>query len=63
MARLSAWIRYRKGDPLRDLHVPKRERLDSDEGPASDASNDPEIGFDREAVRQDMTVVPEEELQ
>lgn len=55
-------LRYRKDDPLRYLHVPRKDRLSDDGGPASDASTDQE-DFDRDEVRQNTEVVAEEDLQ
>lgn len=58
--------RFPKDDPLHDLHVPKRQRLDTDEGPESDAI-DVETGaddsFNREQVRNRGNVVDESDLQ
>lgn len=66
MARLTSRLRFRKDDPLRDLHVPRKDRLDDDGGTDSDAF-DTESGydddFDRDEVRNRGDVVPPEALQ
>lgn len=60
-------VLFSKNDPLRDLHVPKKERLDEDGGPGSTARDFPDIDadddFDRDLVRANMEVVPPEDLQ
>ncbi len=63
-------FRFRKDDPLRDLHVPKKERLDDDGGvdsTALDTETGDDTDFDRDAVRNDPVnrgrVVPPEDLQ
>lgn len=68
--RLVNRLRFRKDDPLRDLHVPKRDRLNDDRGMGStalDQETGDDIDFDREEVRGDPSnrgrVVPPEELQ
>ena len=56
-------VRFRKGDPLRDLHVPRRERLATDEGDDSDAltpSDDYPLFPD--TIRDDTTVVDAADL-
>lgn len=62
-------IRFRKDDPMRELHVPKKDRQSGD--PASDEEDstavDDETGddtdFDRKNVRNRGGVVPPEMLQ
>lgn len=57
--------RFRKGDPLRDLHVARSKRLDHDE-PGDPHTLSDALGpedFDRDKVRANDSVVPEEELQ
>lgn len=60
--------RYRKDDPLRDLHVPRSERLDEDPADGSDDARDPLTGevttdaLDREAIRRRGEVVSERDL-
>ena len=57
--------RFRKGDPLRDLHVARSKRLDDDE-PGDPRSYSDALGperFDRDKVRANDAIVPEEELQ
>lgn len=64
--RLANRIRFPKDDPLRYLHVPQRQRLETDEGDFSDATDeiiDEPDDFDRNAVRGRGDVVPEEDLQ
>ncbi len=73
--RLMNRLRFRKDDPLRDLHVPKKDRLNDDgvwddelgDGTAVDFESGSDIDFDRDAVRNDPLnrgrVVPPEELQ
>ncbi len=68
--RLMNRLRFRKDDPLRDLHVPKWDRLNDDRGmdsTALDQKTGDDIDFDRDAVRNDPRnrgrVVPPEELQ
>ena len=62
-------IRFRKDDPLRELHVPKKDRLDDDGETGADDSTalDDETGddtdFDREEVRNRGGVVSLEDLQ
>lgn len=59
-------FRFRKDDPLRYLHVPRRKRLDTDGGPDSDAL-DGDTGadddIDREDVRDRGGVVSERDLE
>ena len=52
---------YRQTDPLSDLHAPRAKRKNTDEGRASNAGGD--SGFDRDKVRANMTVTPEDDLQ
>ncbi|KKN08564.1 hypothetical protein LCGC14_1055410 [marine sediment metagenome] len=66
-------LRFREDDPLRYLHVPKKERLNDDGVPGveGDTAFDDETGddtdFDRDEVRNDPQnrgrVVPPEDLQ
>ncbi len=65
-------IRFRKDDPMRYLHVPKRDRLDDDgDDEAGDGSTALDGGddtdFDRDEVRGDPLnrgrVMPPEALQ
>ncbi len=63
-------IRFRKDDPMRYLHVPKRDRLDRDVGndsTAVDGETGNDTDFDRDEVRGDPQnrgrVVPPEDLQ
>lgn len=59
-------FRFRKDDPLRYLHVPKKDRLDTDEGDFSDATDEvtgEADDFDREEVRDRGGVVSAEDLQ
>lgn len=61
---MSNRIRYRKDDPLRYLHVPRRKRKDDDEGRGTDARDDgDDADFDRDEVRNRGGVVGEAELQ
>lgn len=66
LSKLTNRMRFPKDDPLRDLHVPKRQRLDDDGGRGSDALDDQtgdDADFDRDAVRANTTVIPPELLQ
>ncbi len=63
-------FRFRKDDPLRDLHVPKKDRLDDDGGAAStalDGATGDDTDFNRDEVRNDPRyrgrVVRPEDLQ
>lgn len=65
MTRLRNRMRFAKDDPLRDLHVPKKDRLDEDGGRGSDALDDrtgDDTDFDRDEVRSRGGVVPPELL-
>ena len=53
--------RFTTDDPLRDFHVPRRQRLSADGGLASDAAGGA-IDFDRAEVRKNIEVVSEENL-
>ena len=58
-------LRYRQGDPLRDLHVPKRQRLDVDED--ADGTSDATAGgddypIDPEVVRANTEIVDRDDL-
>lgn len=58
-------LRYRQGDPLRDLHVPRRQRLDTDED--TDGTSDATTGgddypIDPEVVRSNTEIVDREDL-
>lgn len=58
-------LRFRKGDPLRDLHVPKRQRLATDED--TDGTSDATVGgddypMDPEVVRANTEIVDREDL-
>ncbi len=63
-------LRFRKDDPQRYLHVPRKDRLD-DDGPwdlqGDDTAQDDETGddtdFDRDEVRNRGEVLPPEALQ
>jgi hypothetical protein len=68
--RLVNRFRFRKDDPLRDLHVPKKDRLSDDRGidsTALDQETGDDIDFDRDEVRNDPRyrgrVVRPEDLQ
>ena len=66
--RLSNRLRFLKGDPLRDLHVSKRKRFDSDgqhdsDSNALDENTGDDTDFDREEVRNRGEIVSEEWLQ
>lgn len=72
--RIGNRLRFLKGDPLRDLHVPRRKRLsddgaqgrhlenDSDSNALDEATGD-DTDFDRDEVRERGGVVSEEWLQ
>lgn len=68
MSRISGRLRFRKDDPLRDLHVPKRQRLDNDPHDGSDDGTDPGTGeagtadIDRDDVRERGDVVSQRDL-
>ncbi len=75
MTRRMNKLRFRKDDPLRELHVAKKDRL-NDDGVWDDELGDitaidfvtgSDTDFDRDAVRNDPRnrgrVVPPEELQ
>jgi len=56
-------IRYRLDDPLRDLHVPKRERVDTDEDEWADDAPEKEPTEDVDLDSQPAgEIVPEEDL-
>jgi len=60
-------LRYRQDDPLRDLHVPKRQRLDTDEGvggtsDASDGGADYPEGEDADEIRANTEIVDRDDL-
>ena len=65
--RLANRLKFLKGDPLRDLHVPRRKRFDDDgfddDSDAMDDSTGDDADFDREEVRNRGGVVSEEWLQ
>lgn len=66
MATIVNKLMFKKNDPLRDLHVPKKQRKDEDEGPFSDATDELGIvddAFDRDEVRNRGGVVSEDDLQ
>lgn len=52
-------VRFRADDPMRDLHVPRRHRVDIDEGDVID--EDAERTIDLGAI-SDERIVPAEEL-
>ena len=69
MTRRMNKLRFRKDDPLRDLHVPKRDRLNDDGAwddelsTAIDFESGDDTDFDREEVRNRGGIVSSEELQ
>lgn len=52
-------LRFRADDPMRDLHVPRRHRVDMDEPAEIDTTDD--RGIDLTAIA-DQPVIAEEEL-
>lgn len=68
MRRVVNALRFRSDDPLRQLHVPRRQRQDSDgpRGSDSDAlddrSGDDTADLDRDAIRADIRIQPEAKL-
>ncbi len=67
MTRLINRLLFRKDDPLRELRVPRRDRLVNDIGPLSTASgpqtgNGAAIDFERDEVINRLRVESEEDL-
>lgn len=65
MTRIRNRLRFAKDDPLRDLHVPRKDRLADDGGRGSDARDDQtgdDTDFDRDEVRKRGGIVPPEFL-
>ena len=71
MTRRRNRLRFRKDDPLRELHVAKKDRLNDDgawddelgDSTAIDFETGHDTDFDREEVRNRGGVVPPEALQ